>query len=318
MRKSRTCARFSIFGREREQHSARSTVSLRRPGWRKEIPRLLDKPRERAWELQQVLWPATRVVLPEGRPRKRLELVRRPEIMERAHALILRVLRVFLREVRADSPEWQPPRVLTISWDAELWRQCQEEGFQGVAGKFCRAAARWLRTLDPDLAVRLLLVPLDEDEEKGDPLYENLSAGGAEAPMAGFASQEEAMRAWWTSVEPILELLLERVSPHTARALIEGLSYCAHLDAPRTLQWLDATFEGAMSRGMLSDRRAADLAVELLARVFADDDGTLAARADFRADYLRALDAYLGMGWPKAVESPSRSRRCSARWWPDR
>lgn len=273
------------------------------PAWvEEELSLLLDKPREGVMELRYVLWSATRVVLPEGLPRKRPELVRRPEIVERAHALIVRILRVFLSELRAYSDEWQPPRVIISSLEDEMWRQRLEEAFEAVAGKFCRAAARWLRALDPDLAVRLRLVPLDEDEEKGDPIYEDLLAGGAEVPLAGFASHEEAMRAWWMRVEPILELLLERVSPHTARALIEGLSFCAHLDAPRTLHWLRRYVEGATSRGTLSEQAPADLAVELLARVFADDDGALAARADFRADYLRALDAYLSMGWPKAVE----------------
>ncbi|RKH89231.1 hypothetical protein D7Y21_11550 [Corallococcus sp. AB045] len=273
------------------------------PAWvEEELSRLLEGPRDGAVELQYVLWQTTRVVLPEGLPRKRPELVRRPEIVERAQALLLGVLKSCLGELRADSPEWQPPRVLTTSWGADLWRERLEECFQGVAGKFCRASMRWLRTQDPDLAARLRLVPLDEDEEKGDPLYEDLSVGGAEAPMAGFASQAEAMRAWWRRVEPILELLLERLSPFTARALVKGLSFCAHLDAPRTLHWLRRYVEGAMSRGQLSDREAADLAVELLARVFADDDGALAVRPDFRADYLRALDAYLSMGWPKAVE----------------
>lgn len=266
----------------------------------KTLSRLLKAPSYWANELDCVLWQAARVLLPRGRSRKRPLLAQKPEIVERAQALVVRILQCFAGALQAHdleraSHEYEEPEL-------DRWRYLLEGNFKVIADCFNKAAIRWLRTLAPELMATACPGLLYDEEENGDRLFEDLSDQGAEAPMAGFVSRAAAMRAWWAQTEPVLEVLLKAPAPLVAPSFVEGLRLCAYLDAPRTMSWLRRYVDEAVTRGRLSDKSTADIAVGLLAQVFADDDGELASQADFRADYLHALDAYLSIGWPKAVE----------------
>ena len=60
--------------------------------------------------------------------------------------------------------------------------------------------------------------------------------------------------------------------------------------------------EASAPSGLANEPLAADRTTGILEKVLAEPHLSLAAEGDVRSDFLAVLDAYLGVGWPRAIE----------------
>jgi len=113
--------------------------------------------------------------------------------------------------------------------------------------------------------------------------------------------REELITAWWDTVEPILEVLLAMPHPMITYDMVKGLGHLVDLDVQRSLHWLRRVTEAGAPAGLTSETLAADHTVQILGRILAEHKASLAVGGELRSDFLQILEAYLRVGWPKAV-----------------
>ena len=113
--------------------------------------------------------------------------------------------------------------------------------------------------------------------------------------------REKLITAWWDTVEPILEALLAMPHPMITYDMVKGLEHLVDLDVQRSLHWLRRVTEAGAPAGLTSETLAADHTVQILGRILAEHKASLAVGGKLRPDFLQILEAYLQVGWPKAV-----------------
>lgn len=114
---------------------------------------------------------------------------------------------------------------------------------------------------------------------------------------------QDAVDDWWTRAEPLLKVLLASPRlPQLVADLMDGISHIADRDVARSLRWLRAATPASIQLGLPTDQLVADRIVKHLGRLLADHRTLLAEDDTARQDFLAILEAYLEVGWPKAIQ----------------
>jgi hypothetical protein len=106
---------------------------------------------------------------------------------------------------------------------------------------------------------------------------------------------------WWTTVEPILDAILALPHPGVVYHLIEGLEHLIAFDVQRGLHWIRKVTLASVPQGLNVESLAADTTIKILEQVFASHKFALAGNDEMRLDFVQTLDAYLQIGWPRAM-----------------
>jgi aryl-alcohol dehydrogenase-like predicted oxidoreductase len=73
--------------------------------------------------------------------------------------------------------------------------------------------------------------------------------------------------------------------------------------APKiALRWIAKLATAGERIGASGESTIVDQVISFLARTLATEGGTLASDAELRADFLAALDVFLRVGWPGAID----------------
>ena len=119
--------------------------------------------------------------------------------------------------------------------------------------------------------------------------------------LAQHEGREVQMTAWWETVEPILNALLAMPHPGIVFHLIQGLGHLVSLDVQRTLHWLKRATLASVPLGLANEPLAADHTIGILERILAEHRASLASGGELRLDLVQVLEAYLQVGWPRAI-----------------
>lgn len=106
---------------------------------------------------------------------------------------------------------------------------------------------------------------------------------------------------WWKIAEPLLDSILQAKHPSIAFDIIKGLEGLVDLDVERTLHWLAKVTEANSAVGLTNEQLAADHTIEVLERILAEHKASLKEGSQLRKDFLSILDAYLAVGWDRAM-----------------
>lgn len=110
----------------------------------------------------------------------------------------------------------------------------------------------------------------------------------------------EQMIVWWETVEPILDSVIAIPNPQIAYDLVEGLRHIIWFDVERGLHWLRKVTLASAPYGLSTEQLAADKTLKILERILAEHKIALGAE-ESRSDFVQTLEAYLQIGWPKAI-----------------
>ena len=108
------------------------------------------------------------------------------------------------------------------------------------------------------------------------------------------------MTAWWETVEPILDGILAMPHPGIMFHLIKGIEHLVRLDVQHSLYWLRRVTLASAPMGLASEPLAADHTIEILERILAEHRTSLSG-GQLRSDFVQILEAYLQVGWPRAM-----------------
>ncbi len=113
---------------------------------------------------------------------------------------------------------------------------------------------------------------------------------------------ETQVTVWWESVERILDALLAMPYPGFVFSVIQGLEHLVNLDIQRSVYWMRKATLASVPAGLANESLAADRTIEILRRILAEHKTSLAKEDELRSDFVQILEAYLQVGWPKAVQ----------------
>lgn len=113
--------------------------------------------------------------------------------------------------------------------------------------------------------------------------------------------QKIMLADWWKITEPLLAAILQAKHPAIAFDIIKGLEGLVDLDVERTLHWLAKVTEANSAVGLTNEQLAADHTIEILERILAEHKASLKEGTQLRTDFLSILDAYLSVGWDRAM-----------------
>ncbi len=113
--------------------------------------------------------------------------------------------------------------------------------------------------------------------------------------------QKVMLADWWKITEPLLDSILQAKHPAIAFDIIKGLEDLIDLDVERTLHWLAKVTEANSAVGLTNEQLAADHTIEILERILAEHKASLKEGSQLRTDFLSILDAYLAVGWDRAM-----------------
>ena len=126
----------------------------------------------------------------------------------------------------------------------------------------------------------------------------------AEGHAKQWTSNEEAMTQLperWNTVEPILDAIIALPHPGVVYHLIEGLEYLIPFDVQRGIHWLRKITLASVPQGLNVESLAADTTIKILEKTLAEHKFALASGDEMRIDFVQTLEAYLQVGWPKAM-----------------
>lgn len=83
--------------------------------------------------------------------------------------------------------------------------------------------------------------------------------------------------------------------------MIEGLEPLIPLDVPSGLRWLRKVTLASVPQGLTVESLAADSTITILEKMLAGHRLALAADNKMLVDFVQTLEAYLQIGWPKAM-----------------
>ena len=110
------------------------------------------------------------------------------------------------------------------------------------------------------------------------------------------------MTEWWKTAEPILCILLALPYPVFVYQVIEGLVCLVNLGDLRSLHWLKETTRAGIPAGLTNEKRAADLTIDTLGKILTEHKTSILSESQPRFDFVQILEAYLQIGWPKAIQ----------------
>ncbi len=116
------------------------------------------------------------------------------------------------------------------------------------------------------------------------------------------SERDTQMMDLWENVEPILDALFAIPHPGVVFDLIKGFEHLVNLDVQRSLHWMRKATLASVPAGLANESLAADRTIEILRRILAEHKTSLAAGDELRSDFVQVLEAYLQVGWPKAVQ----------------
>lgn len=104
-------------------------------------------------------------------------------------------------------------------------------------------------------------------------------------------------------MEPTLGALATVPYPGVTHRLLETLEPFIADDPPRVFRMLtDALLSGGPTGGYQLERMGLDLFLDIVRRYLAEHRGVLNSEPDFRQRLMKALDAFVEVGWPSALE----------------
>lgn len=106
---------------------------------------------------------------------------------------------------------------------------------------------------------------------------------------------------WWITIEPILDAILNMPHPAIAFHIIEGLEYFVDLDLERCIHWLRRVTLASGPSGLTSETLASNHTIGILEKVLAEHRVSLADQSELLSDFIHILEAYLQVGWPRAM-----------------
>jgi hypothetical protein len=127
------------------------------------------------------------------------------------------------------------------------------------------------------------------------------SAEGHAKRWASDTAATADLPEWWATVEPILDAIIALPHPGVVYHLIEGLEHLIAFDVQRSLRWLRKVTLASVPQGLNVESLAADTTVKILEQILAEHKFSLAAGDEMRLDFVETLEAYLQIGWPKAM-----------------
>lgn len=117
------------------------------------------------------------------------------------------------------------------------------------------------------------------------------------------AEQDEVdaqLTAWWRTAGPILDALLAMPHPAIMFQLIKGLDHLVRIDDQHSFYWLRRVTLASVPVGLANEQLAADHTIGILERTLAEHRTSL-AEGQLRSDFVQILEAYLQVGWPRAM-----------------
>lgn len=117
--------------------------------------------------------------------------------------------------------------------------------------------------------------------------------------------ETEAIKAkineWWENSEPIMNKLLDMPYPQFAYHLLEAITHVTWSDGGRRgMPWLRRITMASAPLGLTVHQVAADKTIQILENVLADHI-SLPAGSELRDDFIQVLEAYLQIGWARAM-----------------
>ncbi len=107
--------------------------------------------------------------------------------------------------------------------------------------------------------------------------------------------------AWLEEKEPLLNAILNAKHPSIAFDLIRGLEALIELNVTQPLKWLRRVTELNSAEGLTTESLAADHTIGILERILAEHKVSLKEGTSLRSDFLAILNAYLSVGWERAM-----------------
>lgn len=114
--------------------------------------------------------------------------------------------------------------------------------------------------------------------------------------------KELQITTWWESIDPVLDALLVWPLPHALYSLVKGFDHLIDVDVKRSLSWIKKITIVGVPAGLANESLAADQIIGMLERILADYKASLASEDELRADFFEILEAYLQVGWPRAIQ----------------
>jgi len=220
---------------------------------------------------------------------KRGSLLRAREMAVDVLHAIGRRLREYENELRGTAPDHRPI-------EPPSWVTTHVGAFHLASGEFRIASIAWARavaTVENSAAI--------SDLETGGVAAAN--EFGVQRPGDVACRPSAVEFANWIDLSaPMLDAVLSFPQASAAYDLIQALEAVAPVDPSRALAWLRRVTEATVETGITTESLAADRTIDVLARIFSSDAALLASNGTIRADFLRVLELYLDVGWPKAVE----------------
>jgi len=119
---------------------------------------------------------------------------------------------------------------------------------------------------------------------------------------AGKGNPAEEISKFWKEQTPLLNILCEMAHPAIAYDVLQAIEELLPFNTKIALSWLRKMTLAALPNGITYEHMASDKTVELLERIFADHKSLLAEDEQAREDFLLTLDAYLEIGWERAIQ----------------
>jgi hypothetical protein len=108
------------------------------------------------------------------------------------------------------------------------------------------------------------------------------------------------LSAWWRTVDPILDALLAMPHPALIFQLVKGLDHLIRIDVQHSFYWLRRVTLASVPVGLANEQLAADRTIGILERTLAEHRMSL-GEGQLRSDFVQILEAYLQVGWPRAI-----------------
>lgn len=215
----------------------------------------------------------------------------------RARALVIDILTALQKRLSVYDAAWRalPPEQRPTEHPA--WVASHAGVFHVASSEFRIASIAWARAVvPPEDASRLC----ELDDGGAAPEEEDNGKPGNVAAMASVPTVAE-LDAWLADATPVLDTVVSFPQANSAYDLIQAADAIALACPIRALRLLHNVTEASAKTGILSESMAADGTIETLSRILVRDDGTLAGDVASRSSFLFILEAYLDVGWPRAI-----------------
>jgi hypothetical protein len=130
----------------------------------------------------------------------------------------------------------------------------------------------------------------------------NAEKQSAELAMQEIGPRAQNLSIWWKNSEAVLSALLASPYPNITFNLIEGIEKIAEYDYHQALHWVARITAASEPMGLTRENLAADHTIKFLEVILSEHKIDLSLGSQEHADYISILEAYLKVGWPRAIQ----------------